>query len=115
MGFHNNVYTDTGGGLWVILKIIDQHLHTQYVSHDSKGWNKDTHDLKIPAWILDFCEKDPRNENNQYYGELLGGWCFHLRGGSHYDRPEIIDVIKRYSLFFSSLYPALQDNTTFMA
>jgi len=114
MGYHNNVYTDTGGGLWVILKILDENLQKRYSSHDSKSWNKNTPGIKIPDWIRNFCEADPRNENKQYYGEILDDWCFHLRGGSHYDRPQIIDVIKRYSLFFSSIYPRLQDNTTFL-
>lgn len=114
MGYHNHVYTDTGGGLWVILKLLDETLQRKYSSHDSKHWNKDTPDIKIPHWIRDFCDKDPRNENNQYYGEILGDWCFHLRGGSHYDRPQLVDVIKRYSLFFSNIYGTLEHNTTFL-
>ena len=114
MGFHNHVYTDTGGGLWVILKIIDQKLQKAYISHNSKSWNKLSVDTKIPEWILSFCEEDPRNENGHYYGELLGSWCFHLRAGSHYDSPQIADVVKRYSLFFSAIHHALQNNTAFL-
>jgi len=114
MGFHNNIYTDTGGGLWVILKIMHENLHKKYSSHDSKCWNKDTVGIKIPDWIQKFCNEDPRNENKQYYGEILDDWCFHLRGGSHYDKPQIADVVKRYSLFFINIHNTLQNNTTFL-
>jgi len=116
--FQNSVFTDTGGGLWVLLNCLEENQKFGFQEFDSNRWSSDM-TLDLPYWVEQQLLIDPRNRIDEsgtawYYSELFDQTFFHLRAGGNWDcvGKEMHDI--RYSNFTRLLTDAIDDGTVFI-
>lgn len=93
-GFQDGAYTDAGGGMWKLLKKIENKKKVNYIN--SLQWSLCSF-LEEP--LQKFLLNDPRNQNGKFFAELYEGIILHLRAGGNWDNTNKDVYFKRQDLF----------------
>lgn len=104
-GFFKGVFGDTGAGTWLLLAALPAAAKREWYELDSRSWSP-AEVSALPSWLQRFLALDPRGEgpSGPAYGELFDNWCFHLRGGSDYEKADKAMLQLRFALFQAFLY-----------
>ncbi len=108
------IFGDTGAGSSLLLRAIPAHLKRGWAERSSGKWTHEDADLPpFPDWLQRFLRLDPRGAGGGYpsYGEILDDWCFHLRGGSDYEKADAAMLQLRFTLFQAFVYEAWKNDT----
>lgn len=80
-----DVFTDTGGGMYYFLKETKNKLYTiPYLR--TLAWSSLDWPLNIDMRWLDYIRHDDRNIDGKYFTELYDDTFFHFRAGSNWDK-----------------------------
>jgi hypothetical protein len=117
---HKLIYGDTGAASHMIVKAIPSEYAHQMTQHSSQGWTLSTPGLPpFPGWLQRFLALDPRgrgsSDEDPCYGEILDDWCYHLRGGSNYERADEGMLQLRFALLQAFLYEASQTRSLLLS
>lgn len=117
-GFHNGIFTDSGGGTWRLVQMLDEDEKLEWSGLNSLHWGSHSKVPEFPYWVVEHLKSDPRNEmrdgKEYYYSEIQHDWCIHLRAGCNWDGVGGDVHAKRYSNFRRLLQEAIQDNSVFI-
>lgn len=108
------IFGDTGAGSSLVLRAIPAHLKREWTEHGSGRWSHTDDDLPpLPDWLQRFIRLDPRGAGAGLpsYSEIFDDWCFHLRGGSDYEKADTSMLQLRFSLFQAFVYEAWKNDT----
>jgi hypothetical protein len=107
-GSFRGIFGDTGAGSWLLLSALPAELKRGWSERDSGSWTPAA--AALPPWLQRFLAVDPRGKGTDApaYGELFDDWCFHLRGGSDYEKADARMLQLRFALFQAFLYEALR-------
>lgn len=79
-----NIFTDTGGGTWAILQLIQKKKNID--TKNSLQWIKeDPYMNTLPPLVQKFLIEDIRNEDNKIFSEIKHHHFIHLRGGGNWE------------------------------
>lgn len=79
-----NAFTDTGGGTWAILQVIQKKKNID--SKDSLQWfAHDPYMNTLPLSVQKFLTGDNRNEGDKVFSEIKHNHFIHLRGGGNWE------------------------------
>ncbi len=104
-GFFKGVFGDTGAGTWLLVAALPAEVRREWRELDSRSWCP-AKQPSLPPWLQRFLALDPRGQGltGPAYGELFDDWCFHLRGGSDYEKADAAMLQLRFALFQAFLY-----------
>ncbi len=110
-GRFRGIFGDTGAGSWLLLSALPAELKRGWLERDSGSWTPA--EAALPPWLQRFLTIDPRGQGaaGPAYGELFDDWCFHLRGGSDYEKADARMLQLRFALFQAFLYEELRGSS----
>lgn len=118
-GVHCGVFTDSGGGLWKLIKVLEDHQKFGWTGLNSLQWTSIDCCPDLPFWIMEHLKTDPRNLVDSdgvisYYSEIQDERFLHLRAGCNWDGVGKEIHEKRYANFMKLLNEAIDDGTVFL-